>query len=105
MNSHLTAFFIAAPLAIVPMLDRSARMDMIDLFEAGLPACVENRYGGTSRMTTLTDSVLTIELTAVSTLKLTLQSDSSFCLEHAVTTSDSITYRTSSTFSKDFQKY
>ena len=104
MNSHLTAFFITAPLAIIPMLDRNARMDMIDLFDADLPACVENRYGGTSKMTELKDSVLIVELTTVSTLKLILQPDSTFCLEHAVHTSDSTTYRTDRTFTEKFQE-
>lgn len=51
----------------LPLLDRSARLDMLDYYEARMEARGTNTMGGTSVMTEKTDSTLTIRLTDLST--------------------------------------
>lgn len=80
----IAALFTAAPLTVMPLLDRSARLDLIDLYEAGMEAAVTNRYDGTSRMTEMTDSLLTLELTPVSSLVMRLTPDSIIETIHSI---------------------
>ena len=84
----LAALFISAPMTVIPLLDRSARMDMIDLYEAGMAAQSGNRYGGVSTMTHCSDSLITVHLTDVSTMTLQLVNDSVVELSHKVFTKD-----------------
>ena len=99
----LVTLFFSAPLSVVPLLDSSARMDMVDLFEAGQPAQVGNRYGGVSELSVLTDSLLEIRLTEVSSLELRLLPDTTLSIRHTVVTSDSVVHTQIRHFTPTFQ--
>lgn len=44
------SLFANIPRDVLPMLDRTARLDMIDLYNSGLPAKAENVLGGQAEM-------------------------------------------------------
>lgn len=44
----IDSLFVSAPRDVLPMLDRTARLDLLDLEKSGLKAEVENIYGGRS---------------------------------------------------------
>lgn len=98
----LATLFIAVPLTLIPLLDRNSRMDMVDLYDAGQTALVENRYGGESELTALSDSVLTVRLTEVSTLQMRMLSDTLLSIEHTVTTADSIGHTSKKYYNRNF---
>lgn len=98
----LVTLFFSAPLSVVPLLDSSARMDMVDLFEAGQPAQVGNRYGGVSEMTVLTDSLILLRLTDVSTMELRLLPDTTLSVRHTVTTPDSVSHTRNIRYNRSF---
>lgn len=81
----LATLFVAAPMEIIPLLDRNARLDLVDYFEAGQTARVENRLGGNTEMTVLSDTLLALRMTEVSTIELRLTSDSTIELSHIYT--------------------
>lgn len=76
LRPFLIAQFIAAPISVLPILDSSARLDLIDYFEAGMTAKVENRYGGSSELTALSDTLVALRLTEASTMEMRLANDS-----------------------------
>lgn len=80
----LSALFIAAPLAVMPLLDKNARMDMVDLYEANITATVGNRYGGISELTMLSDTLIAVNLTESSTMEIRLTADSLIEVKHNV---------------------
>lgn len=98
----LATLFIAVPLTLIPLLDHNSRMDMVDLYDAGQTALVENRYGGESELTALSDSVLTVRLTEVSTLQMRLLPDTLLSIEHTVTTADSISHISKKYYNRNF---
>lgn len=65
-------FFAQMPNAVLPILDKTARLDMIDLFNNGLLAKVENTYGGQSEMLRKTDGYIFIRCTDASTWQMQL---------------------------------
>ncbi len=52
-----------APDAVIPVIDRNTRLDMIDYFTAGLPKASVNRLGGQCSIVEMTDSSATFMLT------------------------------------------
>lgn len=80
----LATLFVSAPLSVVPLLDQSTRMDLLDLYEAGMKAQGGNRYGGVSELTALSDSFLCVRLTDVSSLEMHLLDDSIVEMKHRV---------------------
>lgn len=72
----LAAFFAAAPFEVVPLLDTNSRLDLIDLYEAGQPAKVINKYGGTTELTHLSDTLLVLKMTEVSQVEFRHANDS-----------------------------
>ena len=54
--------FKQMPRAIMPYLSENNRWDFIDFIDSGMKAVVKNRLGGTSEMTSLTDSTLSIQM-------------------------------------------
>ncbi len=60
------------PTAVLPLLDKTARLDMIDLFNNGLLAKVENTYGGQSEMLRKTNEYIFIRCTDASTWQMRL---------------------------------
>ena len=65
-------FFAQMPSSVLPLLDKTARLDMIDLFNNGLLAKVENNYGGQSEMLRKTDEYIFIRCTDASTWQMRL---------------------------------
>ena len=99
----LLSLFFSAPLSVIPLLDRGQRMDMVDLYEAGQSSQVGNRYGGVSELSVLTDSLLEIRLTEVSSLELRLLPDTTLSIRHTVVTSDSVVHTQIRHFTPTFQ--
>lgn len=69
---RIDSMFAAVPQQVLPLLDKVGRLDMIDLYNSGLEAKVENVYGGQSTLTKLTDNYLSLQLTEVSTWQMML---------------------------------
>lgn len=82
----LATLFVSAPDIVVPLLDHSTRLDLIDLYEAGLTAQGGNRYGGVSEMSEMSDSIIYLRLTEVSQLEMRLLPDSIVEVTHRVKT-------------------
>lgn len=80
-KSFLVSLFIAAPVSVFPLLDHSARLDLIDYYEAGMPAKVENRYGGTTELLHLSDTLIVLNLTSASTMEMRMAEDSAVTLK------------------------
>lgn len=80
----LASLFIAAPLSVMPLLDKNARMDMVDLYEANMTAQAGNRYGGISELTMLSDTLVALQLTECSTMEIRLTQDSLIEVKHNV---------------------
>ena len=82
----LSALFVAAPLQVLPLLEKNARLDLIDLYEAQMTAEITNRYGGKTTMTALSDTLIALQLTPVSSMEFRLLPDSTIEVRHAVQT-------------------
>lgn len=80
----LAALFVAAPVSVMPLLDKGARLDLIDLAEANMEAQAGNRFGGVTRMTHLSDTLISLQLTEVSTMDIRLLPDSTIEVTHCV---------------------
>lgn len=52
-----------APEAVMPMLDKNARLDMIDYYSAGVSKASANRLAGSARIVEMTDTSATLMLT------------------------------------------
>lgn len=65
MLAQLTAeqAFADAPGSIFPLLDKNARLDMIDYFKSGSSTPSQNAFNGTSRITQLTPAQLSVSMT------------------------------------------
>lgn len=83
-HSIIFTLFVAAPVSIVPLLDHSARLDLIDLYEAGMVAQAGNKFGGVSVLTEANDTMLSIKMTEVSTMEMMFSPDSTIVVRHAV---------------------
>lgn len=64
--------FANAPTGVFMLLDRNDRLDMIDYFDSNLSSPVNNALNGKSRITAMTDDIMTIEMTPSSTYTLAL---------------------------------
>lgn len=64
--------FARVPRSVMPLLDRSARLDLMDLYGSALPAKCENMFGGQTQMTALTEHTVTLATTAVGQWQLVL---------------------------------
>lgn len=64
--------FVAVPDSVLPLLDRNARLDLLDYANAGMEAKVTNLMDGTTWLTEKTDSTVTLQLTPVSQWQLCL---------------------------------
>lgn len=83
-HSLLFSLFVAAPVSVVPLLDRSSRLDLIDLQEAGMEAKAGNKFGGISFLTQASDTALCIKMTESSTMEMMLTPDSMILVRHTV---------------------
>ena len=66
----MDSLFASAPREVMPLLGRSDRLDLSDLYNAGQRAEVENLYGGTSLLEKKTERHLLLQPTPVSTWEL-----------------------------------
>lgn len=55
--------FADAPSSIFPLLDKNARLDMIDYFKSGSSTPSQNAFNGTSRITQLTPAQVSVSMT------------------------------------------
>ena len=70
--------FKQMPASLLPTISENNRLDMLDFMDSKMKAEVKNRLGGTSEMTALTDSTLTIRMSnALQVDMLLLESGSS----------------------------
>lgn len=81
--------FQNAPASVFPMLDRNARLDMIDYFNSGSSTPTRNQLNGKSRITAMDSDAVTIELTDASVYQVVLlprkaKSDTLFALIRTV---------------------
>lgn len=94
----IDSLFAKVPREVLPMFDRTARLDMLDLYNSKLAAKAENTYGGQSEMRRKTGDFIEIRLTDVSTWQmkmLTNGQDTVICCLlsiEAMGTSTSISY-------------
>lgn len=66
-------FFIEAPSEVIPLLTKSARMDMLDYFRSSLDTPTSNSLRGRSRITAMTPSSMDISISDNTTLQLVVQ--------------------------------
>ncbi len=62
--------FVKAPSSVMPLIEESTRLDMIDYFNAGSDRASRNALYGNSRITSLTPEHIVIEATAASTFEI-----------------------------------
>lgn len=55
-------FFAKAPDSVLPLLQENTRLDMLDYFNSGLQTPSANTLGGRSRITSLSDRAVTVEM-------------------------------------------
>lgn len=81
--------FADAPTAMFPLLDRNARLDMIDYFKSGSATSTTNALQGKSRITAMTPDNLEVAMTDASTYQLSVipyESDSIIAVIQTVAT-------------------
>lgn len=66
-SQNIDSLFANAPQTVLPLLSRTARLDMLDLFNSRLTARAENVYGGQSTLCEKSHGYLKVQLTDVST--------------------------------------
>ena len=62
-------FFADAPVGVIDTFDRNTRLDMLDYFRNGMTTASQNVFGGQSRITALSDSSLTVEISSRSRMQ------------------------------------
>lgn len=62
--------FAGAPRSVMPLIEPTTRLDMIDYFNAGSDRASRNMLYGNSRITSLTPEHIVIEATAASTVEI-----------------------------------
>ena len=67
---NLRTMFIEMPDTLLPLLTTNDRMDMIDFWDARMTTPVTNRLDGNSRIASLTDNFLSLELTRSSSMQI-----------------------------------
>ena len=71
-RTEIEHFFLTARQQLAPLLDSTARLNLLDYAAAGQEAQVENLFGGMTRLDTLAADYLKLQLTSVSTWELLL---------------------------------
>lgn len=64
--------FVDAPKSVFPLLDQSARLDMLDYFNSGMSNPTTNALDGKSRITSATPARLEISMTDASTYQINI---------------------------------
>lgn len=68
-SAQLTASkaFVEAPHKVIPLLDRNARLDMLDYFNSGLDTKTSNKLNGASAVTAVSPELVSVQMTDAST--------------------------------------
>jgi hypothetical protein len=74
--SYIETLFYSVPLAILPLLNAEARMDLLDLHKSQHKAVVNNSLGGETSLEQLDENSLTLRYTSASLWRMELQKDS-----------------------------
>lgn len=74
--SYIETLFYSVPLAILPLLNAEARMDLLDLQKSQHRAVVNNSLGGETSLEKLDENGLTLRYTSASLWRMELQKDS-----------------------------
>lgn len=69
---NVTSFFISMPDDYIPQLEEAWRKDLVDLFQSGKTATLDNTMGGKSTLEKLTADYLLLQYTERSTLEIKL---------------------------------
>lgn len=67
--------FITAPHSVLPLIEKSTRLDMIDYYNAGVDRSARNTLYGNSRITSMTPTAITIKATAASIIDMIVLPD------------------------------
>lgn len=59
--------FVEAPRSVLPLLDRNARLDMLDYFNGGLTTKTSNKLNGSSAVTAVSPEQIAVQMTDAST--------------------------------------
>lgn len=91
LPAQLTASkaFVEAPRNVIPLLDRNARLDMLDYFNSGLTNKTSNKLNGTSAITAVDPMQVAVQMTDASTCHIALlpaQSDTLIAVISTVNT-------------------
>lgn len=76
-QTFLEDFFINTKAEALALLSRNARLDLLDYYNNKMPAQAENAFKGVSKLTNKTNSLLQLDLTAVSRCELFLDTSQS----------------------------
>ncbi len=68
-GAHCRRLFADAPVGVIDTFDRNTRLDMLDYFRNGMTTASQNVFGGQSRITALSDSSLTVEISSRSRMQ------------------------------------
>lgn len=67
-----TNAFTNAPASIIPLLQRSTRLDMVDYFNSGSTTASTNLLNGKSKITALSDESISVSLSEASSLQMVI---------------------------------
>lgn len=69
---NVASFFVSMPDEYIPQLEEAWRKDLVDLFQSGKAAILDNTMGGKSTLKKMTDDYLLLQYTERSTLEIKL---------------------------------
>lgn len=84
----IDSLFTRVPTDLLPLLERNARLDLLDLYNYGMTAKAENLYEGTSHLLVKQKDFLHLQLTDISTWslkRLVTGNDTLLCCIHTLT--------------------
>ena len=67
--SYLESIFYAVPLSLLPLLNTTARMDLIDFYKEQQSAAVVNSIGGETTLESLEEKCITLRYTPASNME------------------------------------
>lgn len=68
----LDSLFSCIPEEVMPILDKTNKLDLLDLYNCNLPATVENKFGGRSQLLEKNETYLKLQTTSVGTWQMKL---------------------------------
>ena len=72
-GQNIDSVFVYTPAEILPLLDRDARLDLVDYANAGMEGQAENCMGGTTRLLQKNDTLISLQLTPASQWELRIR--------------------------------